>query len=285
MIRHRASPSCRRRAHRRPRRKSCVGGPHDRAHPRGPTSRLRGRRCPSAASRAGTTGTIPPPPRPPVSGIGGRRPAPPSGAHAYGGGKPTSENVSRGAASRHRRRPERHAAPGGDRAAAAQLHAVADGRPQPPQQSKTPTRTDNIFGGDLIGEKSLDEVIFGLLERGLEREVTLHFLNMAIEVRIYTTQRTIAVTARRRSVAPCASAASTSRRSTAPATPSRPPVAHRSDRPAHGAADLLGRRARSAVSATVRARPAPASCSRSWPGASPHKPFRAQLSTELPRRM
>jgi hypothetical protein len=37
----------------------------------------------------------------------------------------------------------------------------------PPQASKTPT-SDNIFGGDLISEKSLDEVILSYLSDDLD---------------------------------------------------------------------------------------------------------------------
>jgi hypothetical protein len=123
---------------------------------------------PVAASRAGTTGTIPPPPRPPISGIGGRRPAPPSGAHAYGGGKPTSEGVV----------VARPAVIVGDQSGTPRPAVTAQRQrsftpspmaPQPPPQSKTPTG-DNIFGGDLISEKSLDEVILAYLSEDLNEK-------------------------------------------------------------------------------------------------------------------
>ncbi|HEX4457593.1 MAG TPA: hypothetical protein VIA18_06465 [Polyangia bacterium] len=125
---------------------------------------------PVAASRAGTTGTIPPPPRPPVSGIGGRRPAPPTGAHAYGGGKPTAEGVVVA-------RPavivgEQGAAPRPAVTAPRQRSFTPSPMAQPPPQpSKTPSHSgsssDNIFGGDLISEKSLDEVILAYLSEDL----------------------------------------------------------------------------------------------------------------------
>jgi hypothetical protein len=124
---------------------------------------------PVAASRAGTTGAVPPPPRPPVSGIGGRRPAPPLGAHAYGGGKPTAEGVV----------VARPAVIVGDQSGSPRPAVTAQRQrsftpspmaPQPqPQQSKTPTG-DNIFGGDLISEKSLDEVILAYLSEDLNEK-------------------------------------------------------------------------------------------------------------------
>ena len=129
---------------------------------------------PVAASRAGTTGTVPPPPRPPISGIGGRRPAPPTGAHAYGGGKPTAEGVV----------VARPAVIVGDQSAQPRPAVTAPRQrsftPSPlasqsaPQPSKTPTNSgnnnDNIFGGDLISEKSLDEVILAYLSEDLNEK-------------------------------------------------------------------------------------------------------------------
>jgi len=126
---------------------------------------------PVAASRTGTPGSQPAAPRAPVSGIGGRRSA--SGvAHPYGGGKPTAEGVVVA-------RPA--VIVGGDPSGTAPRASTVGTRQrsftppppssQPPQQaqpqpSKTPT-TDNIFGGDLISEKSLDEVILAYLSEDL----------------------------------------------------------------------------------------------------------------------
>jgi hypothetical protein len=130
---------------------------------------------PVAASRSGTPSTTSQP-RPPVSGIGGRR-APSSGAHAYGGGKPTAEGVVVA-------RPA--VIVGGDphgtspRATVGQRQRSftpppppsqppAREAPPPVQASKTPT-SDNIFGGDLISEKSLDEVILAYLSEDLNEK-------------------------------------------------------------------------------------------------------------------
>jgi hypothetical protein len=92
----------------------------------------------------------------PVSGIGGRHPV----ASPYGGSKPTAEGVvvARPAVivgepppgQRVGQRQPRHTPP----------------PPVEPAASKTPT-TDNIFGGDLISEKSLDEVILAYLSEDL----------------------------------------------------------------------------------------------------------------------
>jgi hypothetical protein len=113
---------------------------------------------PVAASR--TPGAQP---RAPVSGIGGRRPGV---AHPYGGGKPTAEGVV----------VARPAVIVGDSSNTAPRATVSAPRhrsftPPPPstqaaQPPKTPT-TDNIFGGDLISEKSLDEVILAYLSEDL----------------------------------------------------------------------------------------------------------------------
>jgi hypothetical protein len=109
-------------------------------------------------------------PRPPVTGIGGRRAQPPSGAHAYGGGKPTAEGVVVA-------RPA--VIVGGDPHGTSPRSSVGtrqrsftppppSSQPAapPPQPSKTPT-SDNIFGGDLISEKSLDEVILAYLSEDM----------------------------------------------------------------------------------------------------------------------
>jgi len=124
---------------------------------------------PVMASRAAT---VPPPPtRAPVSGIGGRRPTlPAGGAHSYGGGKPTAEGVVVA-------RPS--VIVGGETGGGVPRAPVTVPRqarhtpppppgPAPPPQppSKTPT-SDNIFGGDLISEKSLDEVILAYLSEDL----------------------------------------------------------------------------------------------------------------------
>jgi hypothetical protein len=124
---------------------------------------------PVAASRSPSV--APPPARPPVSGVGGRRPAPPTAgaAHSYGGGKPTAEGVVvarpavivggevGGGTPRSPMSVPRQA-----------RHTPPPPGPAPPPQppSKTPT-TDNIFGGDLISEKSLDEVILAYLSEDL----------------------------------------------------------------------------------------------------------------------
>jgi hypothetical protein len=91
-------------------------------------------------------------------------------AHPYGGGKPTAEGVVVA-------RPS--VIVGGDPSGTAPRASTVGTRqrsftppppssqPQPqPQASKTPT-TDNIFGGDLISEKSLDEVILAYLSEDL----------------------------------------------------------------------------------------------------------------------
>ena len=81
-------------------------------------------------------------------------------ASPYGGGKPTAEGVvvarpnvivgeAQGTPQRSAQRTPRLTPP-----------------PPEPQASKTPT-SDNIFGGDLISEKSLDEVILAYLSEDL----------------------------------------------------------------------------------------------------------------------
>jgi len=122
---------------------------------------------PVAASRTGSPSS-PANPRQPVTGIGGRR-APSSGAHAYGGGKPTAEGVvvarpavivggdPNGTSPR---------ATVGTRQRSFTPPPPASQAAPPPQPSKTPT-SDNIFGGDLISEKSLDEVILAYLSEDL----------------------------------------------------------------------------------------------------------------------
>lgn len=126
---------------------------------------------PVAASRTGAPAA--PASRAPVSGVGGRR-APSSGAHPYGGGKPTAEGVVVA-------RPA--VIVGGDPHGTSPRATVGTRQrsftPPPPssqpppqapaahvQASKTPT-SDNIFGGDLISEKSLDEVILAYLSEDL----------------------------------------------------------------------------------------------------------------------
>lgn len=127
---------------------------------------------PVAASR---TGQVPASaPRAPVTGIGGRRSG--SGvAHPYGGGKPTAEGVV----------VARPAVIVGDPQGTAPRGSVGQRQrsftPPPPQASapppqpaqvqasKTPT-SDNIFGGDLISEKSLDEVILAYLSEDLNEK-------------------------------------------------------------------------------------------------------------------
>jgi hypothetical protein len=123
---------------------------------------------PVAASRSGAPAASPSSPRQPVSGIGGRRP-PPGVAHPYGGGKPTAEGVvvarpavivgdPQGTAPRSVPR-QRTFTPPPPSSPSSQQHP-------PVQPSKTPT-SDNIFGGDLISEKSLDEVILAYLSEDL----------------------------------------------------------------------------------------------------------------------
>ena len=118
---------------------------------------------------------LPQPPRPPVSGIGGRR----------------ARRLGRGASLRRRqadRRGRGRGAPGGDRrwrsrrhlaardgdgAAAAQLHAaaaVAQPRTRRRRSRRRRRPSDNIFGGDLISEKSLDEVILAYLSEDLNEK-------------------------------------------------------------------------------------------------------------------
>ena len=125
---------------------------------------------PVAASRSGSPAS-PPAPRPPVSGIGGRRSA--SGvAHPYGGGKPTAEGVVVARPSVIVGGDPNGTAPRASNVGTRQRSFTPPPSSQPPPQhaqpqaSKTPT-TDNIFGGDLISEKSLDEVILAYLSEDL----------------------------------------------------------------------------------------------------------------------
>jgi hypothetical protein len=126
---------------------------------------------PVAASRSGTVPSSAP--RAPVTGVGGRRPQT-GGAHSYGGGKPTAEGVV----------VARPAVIVGDPQGTAPRSGVGQRQrsftPPPPHQntttpapspgpSKTPT-SDNIFGGDLISEKSLDEVILAYLSEDLNEK-------------------------------------------------------------------------------------------------------------------
>jgi hypothetical protein len=96
----------------------------------------------------------------PVTGIGGRHPV----AQPYGGSKPTAEGVV----------VARPAVIVGDAQSTVTRPSPRQARPTPapppdpqaPAPSKTPT-SDNIFGGDLISEKSLDEVILAYLSEDL----------------------------------------------------------------------------------------------------------------------
>lgn len=131
---------------------------------------------PVAASRSGVATS--PPARPAVTGIGGRRGT--GVAHPYGGGKPTAEGVvvarpavivggdPNGTTPRASPNAPRPAAPPHPQA---QAQAQArPGAPSPgPQPSKTPT-AENIFGADLISEKSLDEVILAYLSEDLNEK-------------------------------------------------------------------------------------------------------------------
>jgi hypothetical protein len=94
-------------------------------------------------------------------------------AHPYGSGKPTAEGVV----------VARPAVIVGDASGTSPRASVSAPRqrsftpppppssqtPPPAQPSKTPT-TDNIFGGDLISEKSLDEVILAYLSEDLNEK-------------------------------------------------------------------------------------------------------------------
>jgi hypothetical protein len=110
-----------------------------------------------------------PQPRP-VTGIP-RQPV----AQPYGGSKPTAEgvvvarpavivgesqNTAQGTAPRSPQTQSRQRRPTPPPPQASPAHAVE------PTSSKTPT-SDNIFGGDLISEKSLDEVILAYLSEDL----------------------------------------------------------------------------------------------------------------------
>ena len=134
---------------------------------------------PVAASRTGTHAQ-PQAPRPAVSGIGGRRAAGSGVAHPYGGGKPTAEGVvvarpavivggaadgtSPRATVGTRQRSFTPPPPSQHPHQPQQAH-----QGPPPQPSKTPT-SDNIFGGDLISEKSLDEVILAYLSEDMNEK-------------------------------------------------------------------------------------------------------------------
>jgi hypothetical protein len=122
---------------------------------------------PVAASRSGTA--QPQHGRPAVTGIGGRRAAS-GGAHPYGGGKPTAEGVvvARPAVivggDPHGTSPR--ASVTGQRQRSFTPPPASSAASAPPAPTKTPT-SDNIFGGDLISEKSLDEVILAYLSEDL----------------------------------------------------------------------------------------------------------------------
>ena len=126
---------------------------------------------PVAASRNSAPSGQPQGPRAPVTGIGGRRAASGGVAHPYGGGKPTAEGVVVA-------RPA--VIVGGDPHGTSPRASVGVGTrqrsftppppsSQPPAPSKTPT-SDNIFGGDLISEKSLDEVILAYLSEDMNEK-------------------------------------------------------------------------------------------------------------------
>ena len=131
---------------------------------------------PVAASRSGA-----PAARAPVSGVGGRRGTGGGVAHPYGGGKPTAEGVvvARPAVivggDPHGTSPratvgtrQRSFTPPPPSSSSPSSSPPAPSQQPPPhlQPSKTPT-SDNIFGGDLISEKSLDEVILAYLSEDL----------------------------------------------------------------------------------------------------------------------
>lgn len=143
---------------------------------------------PPVRAPSGSSSTIKPPPLPgaprpvppvavrPAMGIGGRRSATPSGsASAYGGSKPTAEGVvvARpavivGGDTAGRRAPS---APSSPRSPSSRWHTPTAPAPQsavPPQPDKA--APDNIFGGDLISEKSLDEVILAYLSEDLNEK-------------------------------------------------------------------------------------------------------------------
>jgi hypothetical protein len=124
---------------------------------------------PVAASRTGSPAAQQPQ-RAPVTGIGGRRPQ--GGvAHPYGGGKPTAEGVvvARPAVivGDQNTAPRNVSAPRQRSFTPPPTNAGATAAP--PQPSKTPT-SDNIFGGDLISEKSLDEVILAYLSEDMNEK-------------------------------------------------------------------------------------------------------------------
>jgi hypothetical protein len=93
----------------------------------------------------------------PVTGIGGRHQV----ASPYGGSKPTAEGVVVARPAVIVGEPPANQARVGQRQA---RHTPPP--PVEPASSKTPT-SDNIFGGDLISEKSLDEVILAYLSEDL----------------------------------------------------------------------------------------------------------------------
>jgi hypothetical protein len=154
---------------------SSVNVPHSRPHSTTRPNLTPSRPAiPVAASRSSTPSapSHPHSPRAPVTGIGGRRAQSGQIAHPYGGGKPTAEGVvvarpsvivggdPQGTSPRAtvgtRQRSFTPPPPSGHQA-------------PPPQPSKTPT-SDNIFGGDLISEKSLDEVILAYLSEDLNEK-------------------------------------------------------------------------------------------------------------------
>ena len=59
----------------------------------------------------------------------------------------------------------------GDKPCSPRLIVPATSAPEPPQAaSNKPSTSDNIFGGDLISEKSLDEVILAYLSEDLNEK-------------------------------------------------------------------------------------------------------------------
>jgi hypothetical protein len=155
---------------------SSVNVPHSRGTSTRPNLTPSRPAIPVAASRSSSSAPAahsqPHSPRAPVTGIGGRRGQSGGVAHPYGGGKPTAEGVVVA-------RPS--VIVGGDPQGTSPRATVgtrqrsftppppSSHQAPPPQPSKTPT-SDNIFGGDLISEKSLDEVILAYLSEDLNEK-------------------------------------------------------------------------------------------------------------------
>jgi hypothetical protein len=134
---------------------------------------------PGAVARPAAPGAPGAPPARNVMGIGGRRAQPTGQASPYGGSKPTAEGVvvarpavivgSEPTAVRGGppTRPASAAPPPRTSQSGTRWHAPTAPAGGAASNTKPGSPQDNIFGGDLISEKSLDEVILAYLSEDL----------------------------------------------------------------------------------------------------------------------